>query len=471
MTDPYEPLHARPPVRVEAPRLISVLAILVDEDGGKSAQKASRQDVECFIGRCYKHFNETPPHVGQGKHLYDRFVTQQMIKEISGDTTFCVMQKHTSFFSVFFYRADNSEAGRFAWSAVPDGLLEELGGSVAFKTHIRVERADPNRNDHGYELLNIFNCGADAKNGFSVSDIYTELFASKVSDGGAAVWTPFKSFSDGFNRILIRDISLRPARLGRLVRRLAEIDMYVALGGRNFYKAQEQLKTFAQHERDLKNIVDEESFVRAENDRELYKHLSAVSKKVASLIAETRYDFQATLAFSELVSQRIRELREERLEGWTRIGYFLDRTFRPCVRTCESALRYQIAVSQGIQEAASLLGAGLNLLIEEDSVTRAEENKKILSQLHVIAESSAKLLKQQHKREERQRDLRSRIELIALLPIMYYLSQILYHTINNISTPWAISISLAAAFLFWILITRMGRACANKLTARLSEDR
>jgi uncharacterized membrane-anchored protein len=235
--------------------------------------------------------------------------------------------------------------------------------------------------------------------------------------------------------------------------------MYVAIGSRNFYLAQDQLKRLAKYERELKKIIDQESFVRADNDRQLYTGLSDISKKVASQIANTRYDFQATLAFSDLVFQRVHELREERVEGWTRTGYFLERTFRPCVRTCQSALNYQRDVSQGVQEAASLLGAGLGLLLEEESVQRANENRAILGRLQSIAETSSEMV-------ARQSRLHLTLELIALVPIVYYATQILEHAEHEGMSLWIKVIIVFVVFMV-IRLAGWGLELATRLAARL----
>ncbi|MFO1118934.1 MAG: DUF3422 family protein [Rhodospirillales bacterium] len=228
MTDRYQPLHARPLVQIEAPRLVSVVAFPVEQDSNisekdktKSENLCSVEDVENFIRRCYRHYHENLPRLPQDDKqvLYNVFTTQQSIKN---KRVLCTRQKHTNFFSIFFISDDNSVSGRFNWNAIPDELCDKFLDRAAFKTHIRIEKADQNEKNYGYSLRETFNCGVDGVNGFSVSDVYAELFSSLVSDQGAVIWTPFKSFSDGFNRILIRDISLRPARLGRLVRRLAE---------------------------------------------------------------------------------------------------------------------------------------------------------------------------------------------------------------------------------------------------------
>lgn len=87
-------------------------------------------------------------------------------------------------------------------------------------------------------------------------NLLIDLACSKVSDGGAIVWTPFKLIND-FNRILIRDISLVPARLGRLVNRIIDIDLYSVLALQNIGSARMQLATLRDAEIQLsKHIGD-----------------------------------------------------------------------------------------------------------------------------------------------------------------------------------------------------------------------
>ena len=95
-----------------------------------------------------------------------------------------------------------------------------------------------------------------------------------------------------------------------------------------------------------------------------YRRLSALSQVTATDIAATRYRFYASRAYADVVWERVGQLQEEKVLGWSRIGYFLDRTFRPAVQTCEAALNFQNAISQGIQQAAELLGAGVSIDLE-----------------------------------------------------------------------------------------------------------
>lgn len=458
MNDPYKPLHARPLVPVEAPHLISVVAFRVDHDRSGSTDDASIRNeasvptatIENFIKELYAAHGATPPEPDPGETLYDAFALQQMI-ETKGRR--CVMQKHTNFFSVLVFTENIDPPQTWCWGAIPAAIDQRFLNEAVFKTHIRVEQAVHREKNYEYNILQTFNAGVPEQDGSQLSDMYAEIYASNVSDGGALAWTPFKCLSDGYNRILIRNISLGPQRLGRLVRRLAEINLYVALGIRNYDNAQKQLNDLASQDKKLSQIVfdrsretqSDEDF-DADVDRNNYKKIIDIAKDVSKIVSETRYRFEETLAYSELVSRRIYELREQRLEGWTRIGFFMERNYTPCVKTCETALRYQAALSQRIQEQASLLSAGLHF--------------------HV-AEKSKEILEQQHKNEQSERKFRITIEIIAMTAIIYYGSYVMDKVFFDREPSWIISSSIVIVFICVFLFTRRGKSLSERLSKAL----
>ncbi|MFN3587104.1 MAG: DUF3422 family protein, partial [Moraxellaceae bacterium] len=52
------------------------------------------------------------------------------------------------------------------------------------------------------------------------------LISSWVIDRRARLWTAWRIHSDGLGRVLVLNRSLNPCQLGRLVRRLLEIETY-----------------------------------------------------------------------------------------------------------------------------------------------------------------------------------------------------------------------------------------------------
>jgi uncharacterized membrane-anchored protein len=458
MNDPYKPLHARPLVPVEAPQLISVVAFRVDHDrsgspddtAGRNEASVPTATIETFIKELYAAHDATPPEPDPGATLYDAFALQQMIENRGRR---CVMQKHTNFFSVLVFADTIDPPQTWGWGAIPAGLDKRFLNKAVFKTHIRVEQAVHREKNYEYNILETFNADVPEQDAAQLSDMYAEIYASNVSDGGALAWTPFKCFSDGYNRILIRNISLGPQRLGRLVRRLVEINLYVALGIRNYDDAQKQLNDLAAEDKRLSQIVfdrireshSNEDFY-ADMDRQNYKNIIEIAKNVSKIVSETRYRFEETLAYSELVSRRIYELREQRLEGWTRIGFFMERNYTPCVKTCETALRYQAALSQRIQEQASLLSAGLHF--------------------HV-AEKSKEILEQQQKNQRSEIRFRVTIEIIALSAIVYYGSYVMDKVFFDRESSWMISSSIIIVFIGVFLFTRRGKSLSERLSRAL----
>jgi hypothetical protein len=302
-----------------------------------------------------------------------------------------------SFFCITFVAdiPNKDQITESEWSAIPNEIRQNsIISRAIFKTNLRVEKFEPNEREQDYNLERIFNTKNNDKKGYKIEDVFINLFGSKVSDGGAIICTPFRSFDDGFNRILVRDISLKPGRLGRLVHRLIEVDLYLSVALRNFHSAREQLNKLKGYEYEISKQLD--NFKNNKNYHGCYSNISDKATELANDIAINRYELQAALAYSDLVWQRINEFREERIEGWTRIGYFLEKTFRPGIRTCEAVLRSQNAVSQEIQGVANLLQAGLGL-----------------------------------SRQEQEHKIKIVVEFLALFAITYYISYIVIHIVKE----------------------------------------
>jgi uncharacterized membrane-anchored protein len=448
----YEPLHARPLIPVQTPQLVSVVAFLINQNTQFSEavssvqhpQITSNQDIEKLIESCYQAYECRPPQCPANEVVSDAFVLQKIIEK---NRNKCMMQKHMNFFSIFFFTADDGISQKGLWSAIPDQIENNIINKAIFKTHIKVEKCNDDESVYYKSILAKFN-NANA-DGEILKDLYGELFGSIVSDGGALAWTPFRCFADGYNRILIRNLSLGPERLGRLVRRLAEIDLYMALGVRNFNNAEQQLRILAAQESKLGDVVfsknheiNNQIYNESELDRQSYKRITDIAKDLSMNVAETRYDFESTVAYSELVSRRVYELREQRLEGWTRIGFFLEKNYTPCVKTCDAVLRYQAALSQRIQEQASLLSAGLSF--------------------HV-ADKSKQILEQQRKTDEKESNFRITIELIALIAIVYYGAYLIDKVVFDQEISWIVGSLFIVSIITIILFTGYGKYISKRL--------
>jgi Protein of unknown function (DUF3422) len=369
----YDELHARPAVEIESPALITHVAYATDNSGPHDSRKfvARRRRIVELIRHCYLNFGYSVPfditriHADASSDeefsiqtdIFSHFKHQEtLIKENKK----CIIQKHSEFLSITFLIQRDSLTD-YDWSAIPATIREwrsdDFQSDIA--THVRVENMDADQHI-SHNLAQYFN--GEFRKEFLVHDIYRDLLASRVSDG-AFVWTPFRPFEDGFNRILIRNVDLSRARTGRLVQRLLEIDTYVFMALLGLDSARDQLRTSRRRQNELSVILSRQSNTRRDQ-QQVYEQLSALSKLIARDIASTRYRFYASRAYADLVWERVDQLREEKVAGWGRIGYFLDRSFRPAVRTCEAALNFQNAISQSIEQAAELLGTGVGIDLE-----------------------------------------------------------------------------------------------------------
>lgn len=427
----YEELHARAAISIEAPKLISIIAFIFDDNKNEIIK-----DLKEFIEVLYKEYGNSAsaPNLINDKEL-DYFQTNKFIKDNKDNQIiYGILQKHISFFCIKFIRHkvidgyDEQGKKTFDWDAIEDSIKNQYHALIkkaVFRTHIRIEKLDPNKPEIDYDLPDTFNSKI-GNSAFKLEKdkLLVDLTCSKVSDGGAIIWTPFKPIND-FNRILIRDISLVPARLGRLVNRIIDIDLYSVLALQNIESARIQLAKFRADESQLSNYI--EHAIDDKDYKKYYSEISKMAKEISRDIAKSRDAYQRSVSYAEIVWRRVFELREQQVLGWTRIGYLLERRLRPCIRICEDALRSQNAVSREIQEATSLLEAGLSLNIQE------QDRKFMIG-----------------------------VQLIAFIPIAYYLSYIIEKFILG-NWSWIVTSPIILFALCIIFLTKLGNPIKEML--------
>jgi hypothetical protein len=369
----YDELHARPAVEITPSSLLTHLAYTTDYGTNRNDCQLLLRKRQCTIDLvrlCYQDFCykfpselERSTYISEGQQLlyqteiFSNFKRQvTMVKENKR----CIIQTHTEFLSITFL-IQRETLTDYDWSAIPETIREWTSEDFQpdIATHIRIEEQN-SEHDLTYKLAQTFN--GQFKKEFLVHDIYRDLLASQVSDG-AFVWTPFRPFEDNFNRILVRNLGLSGARLGRLAQRLLEIDTYVFMALLGLDDARTQLRKLRQHQNDLSSMLSRTSPSKSDK-QEIYEQLSVLSRCTAKDVASTRYRFYASRAYADLVWERVEQLREQKVAGWSRIGYFLERSFRPAVQTCESALNFQKGILQSIEQAVELLGAGVSIDLE-----------------------------------------------------------------------------------------------------------
>lgn len=310
-------LHARPHPRLTAPALLSHVVLMASE-GDAEADRAR------FAAFCHEH-GVTPPPEGARHHAV----------AVGGRTL--RWERHGEFTAVTVIA--DAAAGDLdgGWSAITPPLaawLDRLPGERLTAVHLKVlpgmAAAPP------------------------AEDFAGEVVGSTVADGAGAVFTDFRIGTDGFTRMLLFAHKLTPGRLGRLAQRLLEIETYRMAALLGLPPARAAIPQLAAFERRLDAIVAATS-TAAEDDHLLLDRLTRLAAEAEALAAANRFRFAATEAYGALVSARIAELHEGRIEGAQRLGLFLERRFVPGLRTCAAVARRERTLLDGIARAGGML--------------------------------------------------------------------------------------------------------------------
>ncbi len=305
-------------------------------------------------------------------------------------------ERHGEFYRVSI-TAEGNGARSEAIATLPLGWVDDLPGKrlVAIHTHILAKSA---KSPTPAVLKALFG--------------HDDLAGSRVSQDGATVWTDFRIGADGYTRMLLHDHGLSPIRLGRVSRRLHEIETYRMMALLAFPLARQLQVELGPLERSLAETIDGMLSAKgAEEDARLLARLSAIARDVEEMSNRSSYRFAAARAYSSLVSKRIDELGEVRVPNCQRLGVFLDRRFSPAMTTC-SAVTERIAGLAARSERAS------NLLRTRVDIALEGQNQQ--------------LLRSMEQRAHQQLRLQETVEGLSVVAISYYLIGIVSKLIDGL---------------------------------------
>jgi uncharacterized membrane-anchored protein len=310
-------LHARPHPRLTAPATLSHVVLMVPE-GEAEADRAR------FAAFCATHGVAPPP--AEARH-HTIALAGRILR----------WERHGEFVAVTAITDAAGGVGGDGWSALAPPIaawLDAEPGQRLVAVHLRVLP------------------GAAAA---PPAEVFAgEVVGSTVAEGAGAAFTDFRIGADGFTRILLYAHRLTPARLGRMAQRLLEIETYRMAALLGLPPARAAVPLLAGFERRLDAIVAATS-AAAEDDHLLLDRLTRLAAEAEALAAGNRFRFAATEAYGALVTTRIAELQEDRIEGVQRLGVFLERRFVPGLRTCAAVARRERTLLDGIARAASML--------------------------------------------------------------------------------------------------------------------
>ena len=409
-----EELHARPPVALQSPAQVTYLAFVHDE--GDAVHELS--------------------------HL--RLLAQQLGLAEPPDGTVHLMleaaefrlkwERHSEFSSYTFFVRVQAEAGapHNALLTVPANWRKAIPGRLIAAAHVDVRRAD----ETGARAMV---AGLDRNEGHQV--------VSQISQGAGWVFTDFR-LHDGFSRFTVLDLALTPRQAGRTVQRLLEIETYRIMALLAFPVAKAVGRQVSQAETELADLMDSIGEARSsEDERKVLGRLTRLAADVERSVARTTYRFGAAAAYYRLVRQRIDELRELRVAGFSPIGEFMERRLAPAMSTCETMSRRQEELSGRIARNSQLLRTRVDIELERQNQA---------------------LLEQMNRRARLQLRLQETVEGLSIVAITYYGSQLVNYLakgtkswITPLTPEWVTAVSIPViASLVFIGLRRMRRRVA-----------
>ncbi len=359
-------IHARPFLELKPPMRATMVSIL----SGEETEEADRAHLRALCD----HYNVGHPAEG-ARHF-----------AINAGPMILRWERHGEFSTYQFLREEQEvEEDPFTDPVIallPRDWLAGLPGELLVGLHIATEPTvrDPK------SLARLFN--------------HQEPIGSDVAGGAGRVWTDFRLHTDHFGRILIEDHGLTAPRAGRLVQRLIEIETYRMLALLALPLAQEMTpKTRRLHE-ELTTITGLLDDPEAQADSQLLKDLINLASVAEEMVLTTSYRFAATRAYAALVTRRLEELRETRIEGFQTIQEFLERRLLPAVQTC-------VAVEQRLNTLTERVARTGNLLRTRVNIAMEEQNSALLASMD--------------RRAKIQVRMQSTVEGLSVVAISYYL--------------------------------------------------
>lgn len=348
----HNELHARPSLYFDAPAHVFHLAFI----GGQ-------QQCDALLRRC---------------------CPQADTAAVQGITRFdgCPFkwERHSEFFTLTLVRPSATTTPD--WSELPGALAEAI---APYRERIINAMQVLVREESGLQL---------ARYGFK------DPSGSSVGGGDAVVWSDFRLDEQGNNRLLFVNRRLNAYRLGRMIRRLLEIETYRMMASLALSTAKTLAPQLDGFDRSLVNLSERNAGASGVQAKVLLEDIAELSRQVVASTVKSRHRFSATQAYAQLVFERLAELREGHVDDCQRLGVFIERRFKPTVRYCAATEQRLEHLAKGVANLGDLLQARVQVEMEE-------QNAEILRSLNARAESQIKIQRA--------------VEGLSIIAITYYL--------------------------------------------------
>lgn len=301
---------------------------------------------------------------------------------------------HTEFATYSFIRRRDAADDAESFATLPPEWMAGLPAAILRGTQIRFLSVDDPEPD---VLLADFHPG--------------DLVSCDVFDGGATIWADFRMHPSGFGKLMIKDRRLSGGDATRLVQWLQELGNYRKMALLGLPLAQELGGRLKRLERDFGELVNAIALPDRQTDAELFHALSSLSAELNRLEADASFRMSATMAYSQIVLDRLGSLRESRIAGHPTLSEFTERRFMPAIRTCQSFMNRVQQVSRRVDSAGGLMRTSI------DVVLRSQTRDLLASMDH---------------RSNLQLRLQQAVEGLSVAAITYYVAALLHYELEAV---------------------------------------
>lgn len=368
--------HARSPIPLTSPALVSHLAFHHD---GFTAQEERENILRlCQTSAC-RFIENSPTHL-----MFDAGNFQmrwELHTEYSSYTFICPLVE-----------GEPLHPDTTALDAVFPDWLAGIPGKLLVATHV--------------ELRSTSDVSPESVLASLSPTSVRQMVVSKIANGTAWVFTDFM-FDNGFSRFLVLDDAMQGRQPGRAVQRLFEIETYRLMALLGLPVATEVGRWLSGAEKRLAELMDHIGQANSpEDERAVLADLSKMASEVEHSVARTTFRFGASCAYSNLVQQRINELREIRVPGYPTLHEFMQRRFLPAMNTCAAMAQRQEDLSGRVARNSQLLRTRVDIELES-------QNQELLAQMN--------------NRAKVQLRLQETVEGLSIAAITYYASQLVFY--------------------------------------------
>lgn len=326
-------VHARPPEPLETPSRATYVALLVEPE--------DRERELTHVTALCTQLGATPPVAG-ATHFTAQLGRLRLKWERHGEF---------SGFTLFAPGLSPQPFSEPAAALLPAGWLAGLPGQTIVAAHAKLLPAD------------LEPVEADALAAHFAGHL---VVGAEVGEGAGVAYTDFRVHADGFSRFLVVNRSFTTRQAGRMLQRLFEIEAYRTLALLALPLARSLSPRIAAIERSLSALTGQ---IAAEGgqDEALLHELTQQAAEVERLLASSQFRFGACRAYHELVTTRITELRERRLQGIQTIEEFMARRLTPAVATCATVSQRLHDLSERVAQASGLLSTRVDIASERQN--------------------------------------------------------------------------------------------------------